>query len=93
MTTRIVCTEQPNCHIVAVGTNPDGGDNATGRMTVPEVWAAIDRGETFYTWGGGKVALVHKFHCACGRGSLRSAADSTVANNLDYMRTCAWRAA
>lgn len=91
----IVCTDQTDCshngHIVGVGTGPDRS-KADQRWTVRQVWDAMDSGHTFYTYGGGKVALVHKYHCACGVGSLRSAPDATVENNLDYIRLCRWSA-
>ena len=93
---QIVCTEQTGCstggHILAVGTG-DNSSSASGRWTVAEVWAAMDAGHTFYTYGGGQVALVHKYRCGCGLGSLRSAADATTLNNLDYLRLCSWKAA
>src|SRR5690348_7152970 len=93
---RIVCTEQTGCstggHILAVGTGDDSS-RANGRWTVAEVWSAIDTGQTFYTYGGGKVALVNKYRCGCGLRSLRSAADATTLNNLDSLRLCSWKAA
>lgn len=95
-THQIVCTEQTRCtqagHIISVGTGTDS-TSANAQWTVREVWDALDRGEVFYTYGGGEVALVHKFHCPCGRNSLRSAPDATIENNLDYLRLCRWKAA
>lgn len=93
---RIVCTEQTdNCpkygHIIAVGIGDDP-NKASDRKTVDQVWAALDAGQTFYTYGGGKVALVHKHWCGCGRKTLRSAADCTTLNNLDSLRVCAFAA-
>lgn len=90
-TIQVVCTEQTECsqrgHIVAVGTE------YRTTWTVDQVWSAIDRGEFFYTYGGGKVAAVHKYVCGCGLRTLRSAPDATYENNLDYLPLCPWRAA
>lgn len=92
-TYRIVCTDQPNCHIVSVGVG-SASSKATNKFTVAEVWNMLDAGHTFYTSDDkGNVALVQKLNCACGRGSLRSSADAVVENNLDYMRVCRWTAA
>lgn len=83
---KVVCTEQTRCsqsgHILGVGTY--GGT----RWSVDEVWSAINSGHTFYTEGGGKTAVVNKYDCPCGRRSLRSSADATVLNNLDYLDLC-----
>jgi len=93
---RIVCTEQTNCtasgHIIAVGVGDDAS-SADDRWTVHQVWNAMDSGDVFYTVGEntGKVALVHKYDCPCGRGSLRSESDATTDNNLDYLRMCRWK--
>ncbi len=85
---RIVCTEQEpvyrptkHAHIIAVGTGTDSKQANKG-WTVDQVWAAIDRGDTFYTKGetSGKVAEVEKFTC-CGRKTLRSAPDAVKDNN------------
>ena len=94
---RIVCCEQTSCsqsgHIIAVGVGSDSMA-ASQRLTVSEVWSAMDRGEVFYTSDDrGRVARVQKFYCGCGRGSLRSTADATTANNLDNLRLCSWKAA
>lgn len=94
---RIVCCEQTGCtssgHIVAVGVGSDP-DSASERLSVAEVWAAMDRGAVFYTADRfGNVALVEKYYCGCRQGSLRSKADATTANNLDNLRICSWRAA
>lgn len=97
MAKRIVCCEQTGCtqagHIVAVGVGTDAAA-ASERMTVVEVYAAMAGGEEFYTQDQyGNRASVHKYTCACGRGSLRSAPDCTTGNNLDHLRICSWRAA
>jgi hypothetical protein len=87
---QITCTEQTGNvhtgHITGVGVY--GGT----RWTVDEVWASIDRGTVFYTYGGGRRATVHKYNCPCGRRSLRSGADATTANNLDSLSLCSWAA-
>jgi hypothetical protein len=97
---RVVCTEQvpvaahpQRARIVAVGTGSDP-DQANQRWTVPEVVAAMDRGDRFYTQGkaSGRVAWVQKYWCAaCGACHIRTASDATVDNNLDYLRACSWR--
>lgn len=88
---RVVCTEQTDCstsgHIVAVGVDGEP-DEAARRLTVSEVWAAMDRGQVFYTSDGVNVALVEKYYCGCLQGSLRSVADASTANNLDSLRLC-----
>lgn len=94
---RIVCCEQTECsssgHIVAVGIGNDPSA-ASERVTVPEVWAAMDRGVRFYTADSrGNVAQVEKYYCGCRRGSLRSKADASRENNLDSLRLCHWKAA
>jgi len=94
---RIVCCEQTNCttsgHIVAVGVGSDPS-RASGRWTVHEVWNAIDRGEVFFTSdSAGRIALVRKYNCPCGKGSLKTAADASRENNLDNLRICHFPAA
>ena len=95
---RIVCTEQvpvsqptTHAHIVAVGTGASA-NKAEQRWTVDEVWAAIDRRDTFYTKGetSGKIAYVRK-HVCCNRRTLRSDADAVRDNNLDSLRRCSWK--
>jgi hypothetical protein len=91
---QIVCTNQTNCsstgHIVAVGIGSDV-TRANERLTVGAVWAAMDKGDVFYTSDAqGNVALVEKFYCGCRQGSLRSKADASKANNLDSLRLCSW---
>lgn len=88
---QVVCTEQTGCstggHIKAVGTGTDPA-RSNGRWTVREVWDKIDLGHTFFTEANGHTASVKKYDCPCGRGSLRSSADATTANNLDSLRIC-----
>ena len=90
---RIVCTKQEppspqHGHIVQVGTGP------TAQMydqlwTVDGVYAAMDQGHRFFTYGerSKQWARVEKFSC-CGRRTLRSAADATGENNLDKLAVC-----
>ncbi len=97
---KIVCTTQVpsnahprNAKIVAVGTGPDP-DRADKQWTVPEVIAAMDRGDRFYTKGkaSGLVAFVMKYWCStCREWHIRSEPDATLDNNLDYLRACNWR--
>ena len=94
---RIICTSQepvgaPNhqAHIVAVGTGVSP-TNYERKCTVAEVYAAIDRGDGFFTSGeqSGKSAWVTKWSCtACSRATLRSAPDSVPDNNLDNLPNC-----
>jgi len=98
---RIVCTEQspPNephdtAHIVAVGigTDPKAADT---KWTLKDVFAALDRSDSFYTKGttSGKEASVHKYACkTCGFATIRSGADRVEDNNLDNLRACSWKA-
>ncbi|GAA1725873.1 DUF3892 domain-containing protein [Aeromicrobium alkaliterrae] len=93
---RIVCCEQTGCstsgHIVAVGIGSDP-KKAKKRMTVREVWTAMDDGDRFYTADAdGNTAWVKKLWCGCGKGSLKSEPDRTTANNLDNLRLCSWSA-
>lgn len=87
---RIVCTNQTGCttggHIISVGTGSDTGWSQ--QWTVQQVYNAMNRGDRFYTYGGGKWASVHAFRCLCGRDTLRSGADATTANNLDHLNLC-----
>ncbi len=90
---RIVCTRQEpgdasHGHIVQVGTGPTA-QQYTQTWTVPEVYAAMDRGDRFLTFGeqSRQWALVEKFVC-CGRQTLRSEADATTDNNLDSLPRC-----
>ncbi len=95
---RVVCTEQTNnCpergHILSVGTGSTPGA-ASLSWTVDQVWAAIERGDFFYTYADGRTATVDKYLCPrCGRRTLRTRGDTTVANNLDNLPLCPWRAA
>ena len=99
-THKIVCTEQEpfyqpttHAHIVAVGIGTDPAKAQT-RLTLEQVIAAMDRGETFYTVSPStaKIALVEKFHCAsCRKTHIRSKADAVIDNNLDNLRRCNWQ--
>lgn len=96
---RIVCTDQEptgnphDAHIEAVGVGDDP-ESADARLTVDEVYQAMDAGDTFYTKSQetGKEAEVHKFNCRhCGQKTLRSTADDHEDNNLDNLRECNWK--
>ena len=99
---RIVCTEQepygvsPLCaRIINVGVG-EGGDSAQFNLRVDEVVNYLSQGVLFYTKGllTGKVALVQSYYCSKCRGyHIRSAADATKDNNLDYLRVCSWKKA
>lgn len=94
---RVVCTTQTdNCpergHILTVGTGSP--EVATQQWTVQQAWNAIDLGHRFYTYANGHTALVNKYVCPhCGGKTLRTRSDATVANNLDKLPACPWRAA
>lgn len=97
---RIICTTQeppqlPNdrAHIVAVGTIDTG--SAASRYDrywkLGEVLAAMDRDDTFYTFGQAspKKASVEKYVCPwCSRTHIRSSPDAVKDNNLDNLPTC-----
>jgi len=93
-TYRIVCTilkyPTQHRHISEVGTGTDPAQ-ATDKWTVQRVRNALDAGDTFYTADSqGNRAGVHKFDCGCGYRTIRSAADATQGNNLDYLRQCSF---
>ena len=93
---RITCTiqvpyHQPHshAHISQVGIGNETG--WSHMLTVQQVYAAMDAGDIFYTFGiqSGKMALVHKLDCPfCGRPTLRSAPDAVLDNNLDNLPRC-----
>ena len=94
---QVNCTAQEprfvsNCvaHIVQVGANLLGSSSPSSRLSVAQVYAAIDRGDTFWTWSpsGAKWANVRKYRCNCGRATLRSTADGYWDNNLDNLPRC-----
>lgn len=94
---QITCTNQeprtaPTCiaHIVQVGAKLANANQAPVLWTVTQVYAAMDRGDTFWTFSPSaqKWAQVHKHRCACGRATLRSAADAVRDNNLDNLPRC-----
>lgn len=94
---RIVCTEQEpesethdQAHIVAVGVG-DNPDQAEDRMTLEQVYAAMNDGDRFYTKSEstGQEADVHKYECGtCGTRTIRTDADDRADNNLDNLREC-----
>jgi hypothetical protein len=69
-----------------VGTGTDAGWDQ--QWTVQQVWDAMNRGDRFFTYGGGRWATVNAYRCGCGLGSLRSGPDATTANNLDSLNLC-----
>jgi len=94
---RIICTTQepptlPNdrAHIGAVGT----GSSASAvdkYWLLSEVLAAMDSGDTFFTFGerSRKTASVHEYVCPwCSRTHTRSSPDAVEDNNLDNLSTC-----
>lgn len=94
---RIICTTQeparvPNdrAHIVAVGTGSSASEYDR-YWQLSEVLAAMDRGDTFYTFGESsrKRASVDKYVCPyCTRTHIRSASDAVKDNNLDNLPNC-----
>jgi len=91
-TYRIVCVEKvasgDHHHLTHAGTGTDP-DKATQRWTVAEVRTAIGNGDEFYSQGGGEKAYVERFTC-CGVNTIRTKADDTTKDNLDYKRICSW---
>lgn len=87
---RIVCTNQTGCsqngHIIGVGTGSDAGWDR--QWTLQQVYAAMNAGHRFLTYGGGLWATVQPYKCGCGLWTLRSGADATTANNLDSLNLC-----
>ena len=82
-----------HAHIVSVGIGNDPS-KADSKMTLGQVIAAIDAGDTFWTYGEGskKWAQVHKVSCdRCGRTIIRSGPDAVKDNNLDSLRRCRWQ--
>ncbi|AUI62502.1 DUF3892 domain-containing protein [Amycolatopsis sp. BJA-103] len=81
----IVCTVQTGCtaggHILAVGR---GGDV----LRVDDVYTSMDNGDRYFTDADGRKAYVRKWACTCGVGTLKSAADATLRNNLDSLPLC-----
>ena len=68
------------CHITDVGF---GGAQT---MTVKEVYAAMDSGDTFQTVS--PAAAVHPDNCRCGTPTLKTHADGVPNNNLDFLPSC-----
>lgn len=96
---RIVCvdTEHPHRHIVSVGLGTDPV-KVDYRMTVDEVRAAIEDGDTFYTVGSssGKLTLVELDTCHfpnCTVETIKTNPDDEKDDNLDEMRPCTWKPA
>lgn len=94
MSIRILATHQVplnqptrHAHIteVKVDTNNDG--YVDGRQTKEYVIQQIKRGDSYYTYGGGRQAVVEVVRCphACGYEIIRSTADATTINNLDSL--------
>lgn len=94
---RIVCTTQqppqvPNdrAHIVAVGTG-SSAMKYERYWTLGEVLEAMDRRDTFYTFGETSLetASVHRYVCQwCSRTHIRSSPDAVTDNNLDNLPNC-----
>lgn len=95
---RIVCTTQEpadkplhDAHIVSVGIGSGVGQSR--RLSMADVYSAMDRGETFYTVGprSGRQAQVRKWACKasnCRRSTLKSDPDGVGDNNLDELPRC-----
>jgi Protein of unknown function (DUF3892) len=94
---RIVCdnqvpTDQPkrNAHVVEVGIG-SMPQHWSSLLTLAQVLAMMDRGDTFYTVSvsTGKIARVLPVGCnVCGRRIIRSSADAVTDNNLDGLPDC-----
>lgn len=81
---KIDCSIQTNCrasgHIIGVRIENQ-------EYTVQQIYGYMNQGHRFYTEApfSGLRALVNKWDCPCGRGTLRSAPDAVTANNLDSL--------
>jgi len=94
---RVVCVKRgtikhpkPHSHITGVGTG-DRADWADMRWTLREVLAAMEEGDTFYTWSEatGRITPIETYECPqCGSTCIRSSEGSAPDNNLDAMRNC-----
>jgi hypothetical protein len=76
-------------HIVRIGTEDENGQSRL--WTVREVYEALDRDDTFYTYGpqSRKVALVEKYRCQPHNfDTLRTDPDAVTDNNLDNLPKC-----
>jgi Protein of unknown function (DUF3892) len=89
---RIVCTTKSKSspaathgHITSVKVGQGVATGATWQVST--VRFALDRGDTFYTEGGGRKALVEKWSC-CGVETIRTKPDETKINNLDNLPAC-----
>jgi hypothetical protein len=83
--TKSIPTTTGHKHIIEVGVMGEPKP-----LTVPQVYARMSQGVTFYTVSpsSGKVALVKEDECACGVATLRSHADAIPDNNLDNLTPC-----
>jgi len=98
MSTRIVCVETlyPHRHITHVGTGADPG-SANQRWDVMDVRDALRNGQRFYTQDpvSGRTADVEPYDAHINGKivyTIRSTPDAIPGNNLDNLRTCAWKA-
>ena len=77
-------TPHVHAHVVIVGTEKLAGYSKL--WTITQVYNAMDRGDTFYTYGekSQKSAAVNKYKCPhCGENTLRSVPEAVTDNTLD----------
>lgn len=90
---RITCansavTTASHPHVVSVGVDLPGAPGVWV-LTVADVVASIDAGDTFYTRAGATRAAVSEYVCRdCGTKALRSHVDGQWNNDLDNMSPC-----
>lgn len=94
---RIICTTQmppqvPNdrAHIVAVGTG-SSASTYDRYWSLSDVLAAMDSGNTFYTFGetSQRKTFVGPYICGlCSERHIRSTPDAVTDNNLDNLPLC-----
>jgi hypothetical protein len=76
-------------HVVSVGVDGFHGDPGVRVLTVADVVASIDAGDTFYTRVGGTRSPVSRYTCRdCSVKTLRSHSDGRWNNNLDNISPC-----
>jgi hypothetical protein len=74
-------------HITDVGVN---GVNNGMPVSVKQIYADMERGNTFYTFSPSTRtrAAVRPYNCTCRFPTLRSYSDGVPDNNLDNLRSC-----
>lgn len=87
MVCRLVVDCPEGGHVERLGTGATNGQ-CERTWSVPELWRAIDSGDTFFTARDDTVGVVEKWVCGCREGTLRTHRDATAANALDALPLC-----